>query len=136
MKLTPPYFLQRPDLGLLFLRVFGSLLVIYIHGLPKIVHWETELQVIDDPLHIGRSITLLCAIFAEVICPMAIIIGVYTRLACLPFIFLLLVSMLGVHADWSLEQGQFGWLLLILFGTVALCGSGRYAFNANIKGRI
>ncbi|GGP75261.1 DoxX family protein [Shewanella ulleungensis] len=136
MKLTPPYFLQRPDLGLLFLRVFGSLLVIYVHGLPKILHWGTELQVIDDPLHLGRSITLLCAIFAEVVCPIAITFGVYTRLACLPLIFLLLVSMLGVHSDWSIEQGQFGWLLLVLFGTIALCGPGHFAFNTNPKRRI
>ena len=46
-------------------------------------------------------------------------------LACLPVLFLLGVSMVLVHPDWSIEQGQFGWLLLIVFGTIALAGAGK-----------
>lgn len=130
MKFNPPRLIQQPDLGLLFMRISGSLLVLYVHGLPKILHWQSELQMIDDPLHLGKTLTLLCAIFAEVVCPLAIIVGVFTRLACLPFMSLLLVALFGVHGDWTIEQGQFGWLLLIVFGGIALCGPGRYAIAA------
>ncbi|MCU6432766.1 DoxX family protein [Undibacterium sp. Jales W-56] len=127
MKLTVPTILQTPDLGLLFLRISGAILVLYVHGLPKLLHWQAELQHIDDPLHLGATLTLLCALFAEIVCPLFVILGLWTRLACLPFLFLLLVSMLLVHADWSVEQGQFGWLLIVAFATIALSGPGKFA---------
>lgn len=122
-----------PDLGLLFLRLSGALLVLYIHGIPKLMYWQIELQHIDDPLHFGRAVTLACAVFAEVLCPLLIAAGWFTRLACLPILFLLLVSMLLVHPDWSIEQGQFGWLLLIVFGTIVLAGPGRFSFDERLE---
>ena len=130
MKLTVPTFLKSPDLGLLFLRVSGAALVLYVHGVPKLLHWQTEIQHIDDPLHLGGAATLLCALFAEIICPLLVILGLWTRLACLPFLFLLLVSMLIVHADWSIDQGQFGWLLMIVFATIALSGPGKFSLKS------
>lgn len=126
IKLTLPTLWQTDDFGLLFLRISSALLVLYVHGLPKLFHWQTELQHIDDPLHFGAMLTLLCALFAEIVCPLFIFLGLWTRLACLPLLFLLLVSMLLVHADWSIEQGQFGWLLMIVFTTIAVSGPGKF----------
>jgi len=58
-------------------------------------------------------VTLVLAVFAEVICPVVISLGWMTRLATSPVLFLLLVSMLLVHPEWSIAEGQFGWLLII-----------------------
>lgn len=128
--LTGPF---TPDAGLLFARVTGALLVLHVHGLPKLVHFSDELAHIDDPLHMGRALTLYCAIFAEVLCPILVALGLLTRLASLPFLFLLLVSMLLVHPDWSIADGQFGWLLIIVFGTIAISGAGRYSLDARLR---
>ena len=118
--------LPRVDLGLFFLRLTGSLLLLWVHGLPKIVHFSEELTRIEDPFGLGAHFSLVMAIFAEVVCPILIIAGFATRLACLPIIGVLLVAMLFVHPDWSLAEGQFGWLLLIIFTTLALTGAGRW----------
>ncbi|MEI8625891.1 DoxX family membrane protein [Pseudoalteromonas sp. B137] len=128
MKIYLPKFLKSPDLGLLYLRVTASLLVIYIYGLPKIINYQVQLKVIEAPFKLGQSVTLLSVIFTEFICPIAIILGIYTRLACLPLLLLLFVAMLGVHSDWTVEEGQFGWLLIIIFSSLALCGPGQYCF--------
>ena len=32
-----------PDVGLLFARVTGALLVLHVHGLPKLLHFSDEL---------------------------------------------------------------------------------------------
>lgn len=124
-----------PDAGLLFARLTGALLVLYVHGLPKLLHFSDELAHIDDPLHMGRALTLYCAIFAEVLCPVLVALGLLTRLASLPLLFLLLVSMLLVHPDWSIADGQFGWLLIIVFGTIALSGAGHYSIDARLRAR-
>ncbi|HTD06708.1 DoxX family protein [Undibacterium sp.] len=123
-----------PDIGLLYLRLTGALLLFYVHGLPKLLHYSSELQHIEDPFHLGPAFSLWFAIFAEVLCPVLIAIGLLTRLAALPVIGLLLVAMLFVHPDWSIADGQFGWLLLIVFGAIALAGPGRYSVDAQ-RGR-
>lgn len=124
--------LPRPDIGLLYLRVTGALLLFYVHGLPKILHFSDELQHIDDPLYLGRPVTLILALFAEVVCPALIALGWMTRLAAVPVLFLLFISMLLVHPDWSIADGQFGWLLIIVFGTIFLAGPGRFS----VEGRM
>lgn len=123
-------WLARPDAGLLFLRLTGAAMLLMVHGLPKLQHYADELLHIDDPLHLGRTLTLWLALLAEVLCPLLIAAGILTRLACVPVLVLLLVSMLAVHPDWSIAEGQFGWLLLSIFGTIALTGPGAYAFRA------
>jgi len=129
-----PRLLWAPaqDLGLLFLRLSGALLLLYVHGLPKIINFAGELQHIDDPLHVGRAFTLGFAIFAEVLCPVLIVPGILTRLASTVVLFLLGVSMLLVHPDWSIADGQFGWLLMIVFGSIALMGAGRYSIDTTL----
>ncbi|WP_318370763.1 DoxX family protein [Enterobacter sp.] len=130
LNANPP----RIDLGLLFLRLTGSLLLLHVHGLPKIFHFSEELTRIEDPFGLGPWMSLLPAIFAEVICPLFIIAGLFTRLACLPVIGVLLVAMLFVHPDWSIAEGQFGWLLLIIFTTLALTGPGRWRVGTKMTG--
>ena len=125
----------RLDLGLLFLRLGGAGLLLAVHGLPKALHFRQQLGLIEDPLHLGAWPTLGFAVFAEVLCPLLIALGWATRLACLPILGLLLIALLVVHPQWSLEEGQFGWLLLVLFGTLALTGPGRYSLKARLARR-
>ncbi|CRM57750.1 DoxX family protein [Pseudomonas sp. 58 R 12] len=116
---------KQHDLGLLFLRGSGALFLLWVHGLPKLLNYSEQLQLIEDPFHLGAHITLLLAIFAEVLCPLLIIAGVLVRLVCLPILAVLLIAMLVVHPEWTLLEGQFGWLLLIIFSSVLVAGPGR-----------
>ncbi|PWE39536.1 DoxX family protein [Pseudomonas prosekii] len=122
------------DLGLLFLRVSGAMFLLWVHGLPKLLDYTAQLQLIEDPFHLGANLTLILAIFAEVLCPLLIIAGVLVRLACLPILLVLLVALLIVHPQWSLFEGQFGWLLLILFTSIFIAGPGRLALNDRFAG--
>ena len=125
---------RAQDFGLLFLRVSGGLFLLWVHGLPKLLNYSAELQRIEDPFHLGANLTLMLAIFAEVLCPLLIIAGVLVRLACLPILFVLLVALLVVHPQWSVAEGQFGWLLLILFTSLFIAGPGRLAINHRVAG--
>lgn len=127
--------LPRIDLGLFFLRIAGSLLLLYVHGLPKVLHFSEELTRIEDPFGFGPYFSLIPAIVAEVICPILILFGVATRLACVPIIAVLLVAMLVVHPGWSIAEGQFGWLLLIIFTTLAITGPGAWRIRSRATER-
>ncbi|MFM0504225.1 DoxX family protein [Paraburkholderia caffeinilytica] len=117
------------DLGLLFLRVSASLLVLAVHGLPKVLHYTSEAAAIEDPFHLGRTLSIGFAIFAEVICPPLMILGLGTRFAAVPILIVTLIALIVVHRDWTLAQGQFAWMLLILFGTIAIAGPGKYSLD-------
>jgi putative oxidoreductase len=117
------------DIGLLFLRVCSSVLVLIVHGLPKIGHYRRELAAIEDPFHFGKKLTIAFAILAEVICPVLMILGIATRVCALPIMVVSAIALLRVHPEWSMDQGQFAWMLLILFGTIAIAGPGRYALG-------
>ena len=125
---------QARDIGLLFLRVSGGLFLLWVHGLPKLLDFTAQLQLIEDPFHLGSHLTLILAIFAEVLCPLLIVAGLLARLACVPILFVLLVALLVVHPQWSVAEGQFGWLLLIVFTTVLIAGPGRLAISVRLPG--
>ena len=127
---------RAQDLGLLFLRVSGGLFLLAVHGVPKLLNYNAQLQVIEDPFHLGAHLTLTLAIFAEVVCPLLIVAGVMVRLACLPILCVLLIAMLVVHPQWSMAEGQFGWLLLMLFTSVFIAGPGRLALNVRCAGAL
>ncbi|MEA3083679.1 MAG: putative oxidoreductase [Paraburkholderia sp.] len=114
------------DMGLLYLRIAASILLLAVHGLPKVLHYSSEAAAIEDPFHFGKTLSISFAIFAEVICPPLIILGIATRLAALPILFVTVIALVFVHRDWTLAQGQFAWMLLILFGTIAIAGPGQY----------
>ncbi|WP_050491863.1 DoxX family protein [Pseudomonas putida] len=124
-----PQSLTLTATGLLFMRVMAALLLLFIHGLPKLLNWSGELQRIEDPFGLGAPLTLGLAVFAEVVCPLLLLLGIAARLACLPVLAVLLVALLVVHPDWTLEQGQFAWLLVALYGGLALTGPGAYSVS-------
>jgi putative oxidoreductase len=119
------------DAGLLWLRLTSSVLLFLTNGWPKIAHYSDELAHIDDPLNIGRGLTLWMALGAEVLCPAMVAVGWFTRSACLPILVLLLVALLLVHPDWSLGQGQFGWLYVIVYASLGLAGPGRWSADVS-----
>lgn len=116
-------------LGLLFLRVTAALLLLQIHGLPKLLNWSAELQRIEDPFGLGATLTLAMAVFAEVVCPLLLILGVFSRLACLPVLAVLGVALVVVHPEWTLEQSQFAWLFTVLFAGLAITGPGAWTIK-------
>lgn len=117
---------SAPDAALLFLRVTASVLVMLVHGLPKAIHYASQLDAIEDPLHFGKTLTLGFAIFAELVCPLLMIAGIAARLAALPIMLVSAIALGLVHREWTLNQAQFAWMLLIMFGTIAIGGAGRY----------
>ncbi|MGF6770004.1 putative oxidoreductase [Paraburkholderia sp. GAS199] len=123
------------DVGLLYLRASASLLVLAVHGLPKVMHYASQAAEIEDPFHLGRGVSIAFAIFAEVICPPLMILGIATRLAALPILIVTAIALVFVHRDWSLAQGQFAWMLLILFGTIAIAGPGSIRLGRRARQR-
>ena len=94
-------FPSRPDgtaasAILLIVRiVFGLLLM--NHGIEKWSNYQELSAVFPDPLGIGSPLSLGLAIFGELACSMAFIIGFLYRLAMIPMIFTMMVAFFVIH---------------------------------------
>ena len=77
--------------------IFGILLM--NHGIQKWSSFQELSTVFPDPLGIGSPLSLGLAIFGELVCSMAFIIGFLYRLAMIPMIFTMIVAFFVVHAN-------------------------------------
>ena len=118
------------SLLLLCLRLlFGILLI--IHGFDKVYNYTALCFTFPDPIGIGREISLLFAIFAEILCSLALIFGALFRLSMLPILAVLIVAFFHIHQA-SIIQGELAFLYLIVLILMYIAGPGQYSIDAKI----
>jgi putative oxidoreductase len=106
----------------LILRLSLGLLMLIPHGWDKLQHFSEKSHNFLDPLHIGHSLSLVLVIFSEFFCSIFIILGLFTRLACIPLIIQMLVIIFLLHHGNVLpdaeQEGLYlaGYLALIFMG--------------------
>lgn len=126
---------QKADGAVLALRIIFGLLLL-THGATKIVNFTALATQFPDPLGVGQSLSLSLAIFAEVLCSLAFIIGLLTRPACLVMAFNMLVALGAVHHFDILGVGELAFLYLVPFVIVLFTGAGKYSVDHLISQRV
>jgi len=71
------------DVGLLVLRLWLGLSLLLLHGLDKARNFQKMSGGFPDPLHLGHAQSLILSMVGEVLCPVLIILGLFTRLGAL-----------------------------------------------------
>lgn len=117
------------DFGLLLLRVLlaAGLLT---HGIAKIAIFSALSTSFLDPLGIGVLPALLGAIFAEVVCSILVLIGLWTRLTVLPLIFTFIVVFFVVGGGAAFAQRELAYLYLAGWVVLFFTGAGRFSVDA------
>jgi len=130
---------KNPELGLLILRVTTGGLLLF-HGTGKLLHGVSGISGLLQSKGLPGFISY-GAYAGEVIAPLLLIIGLYTRPAALVLAFNMLVAVLLVHTGDLLRLGENGeWALELhafyFFGAiaVALLGPGKLSWSRG-KGR-
>ena len=120
------------DAGKLLLRLTVGILLL-LHGIAKVIGGPAFIVALVEKLGMPGSFGY-AVYLGEVVAPLALILGVWTRIAALVVALNMVVAIALVHMGelFSLNQGG-GWALelqgLFLFGALAaaLIGPGRYA---------
>lgn len=123
------------DIGLLFLRVSAGGLLLFSHGLAKLMGFSQMATAFPDPLGLGVKFTLVVAIFAEFFCALLVMVGLSTRLATIPIIGTLVTAALIVHAADPWAKKEFALLYAIPFIALALTGPGAFSLDGLVKMR-
>jgi putative oxidoreductase len=124
--------------GKLLLRVAVGLIIL-LHGIAKMRHGLGDVADAMARAHLPHAVGYLVYI-GEVVGPVMMILGAWTRLAALVVFFNMLVALLLGHPHELFDLTTHGgllletqWLMLSGALSVALVGAGRYAVQR--KGR-
>src|SRR5690606_9386889 len=98
------------------------------HGLPKLVMlFSGEPIAFPGIMGMSPEISLLLAVFSEVVCSILILFGIGTRLAVLPLIATMSVAVFYFHLGDPFSSEELGFLYLVGYVFLFILGSGKYS---------
>ncbi len=118
----------RSSVILLFARIiFGILLM--THGFQKFINFSEMSNVFPDPLHVGNQVSLMLAIFGELICPIAFILGFLYRLSTIPMIFTMCIAFFSIHGGDAFVVKELAFVYLTVFLLLYITGPGKFSID-------
>ncbi len=106
--------------ALLLRLALGGLII--PHGYSKLINFAAKSSTFADPFHIGAPASMALVIFAEFFCGVFILLGLFTRLACIPLIISMCVAVFYAHKGDFFGEAELA--TLYLFGYLALLFTG------------
>lgn len=132
-KILLSYRALGTDIALLLLRVSIASLLLFGHGWPKLVNFDEKAASFTSVFGLGSNVSMSLAVFAEVFCSALVVLGLFTRLALVPLIVMMLVIVFVIHADDPFAKQEFALLYLVPFFTIFLTGPGKYSLDHLFK---
>jgi putative oxidoreductase len=119
------------DLALLVLRVWLGLALVSLHGWSKLIGFAERSQRFADPFGIGSPASLALAVFAEVVCSVLLVLGLFTRFAALACGITMATAFFFAHGGRLTGQGngELAFIFLGGFVTLFLAGGGRFSLD-------
>ena len=111
--------------------IFGILLM--NHGIQKWTNLQELSAVFPDPLGVGSPLSLGLAIFGELACSMAFIIGFLYRLAMIPMVFTMAVAFFVIHGNDPFATKELAFVYLVVFILMYIIGPGKFAVDRWIR---
>jgi putative oxidoreductase len=115
--------------GMLLFRILVSIQLIVVHGLKKVGIGTHMVELIPNPFHLPVWFNELFAIAANLVFPLFVIVGFYTRLATLPILMVTLSGYFFVHWHDPLRMSDIPFMYSLSFLLIALCGPGKYSYD-------
>lgn len=113
---------------------FGVLLM--NHGIQKWSAFQELSSTFPDPMHIGSSLSLILAIFGELVCSIGFMFGFLYRLTMLPMIFTMGVAFFVIHAGDAFAVKELAFVYLAVFILMYIAGPGKFSVDYFIGNRL
>lgn len=125
------------DLALLVLRIWFAVPLLTLHGWSKLTGFAARSQRFADPFGIGSPASLALVVFAEVVCAVLLVFGLFTRFAALTCGIAMATAYAYAHGA-KLSgpgNGELPFMFLGAFVALLLAGGGRFSLDARMGGR-
>ena len=113
----------------LLLRVGAGSPMMINHGLDKLMHFAQKAPRFADPFHIGSTTSLSLVVFAEFFCAAFLVLGLFTRLACIPLIIAMGIALFVAHKGDFFGDGEMAGLYLVVFTALLFTGPGKISLD-------
>ncbi|HET7897407.1 MAG TPA: DoxX family protein [Flavisolibacter sp.] len=110
---------------------FGGLMLVN-YGWHKLTHYAEMQRQVGDPLGLGPTVSLALVVFAEFFCSAFVILGLFTRLACIPLIIAMGVAFFKVHHmiySTGQHSGQTALIFFLAFLIILFTGPGKVSLD-------
>lgn len=130
LRLLRLSFLDRcSDLGLLVLRVSLGFSMLILHGWGKFANFSEKAPAFLPVFGLPSTVSLALAVFAEVVCSVLLILGLFTRFAALNLAATMAVAFFIVHggAFSGENSGELAFVYLTGYMALLFTGGGKYS---------
>ena len=131
MKLNSIYFNNNAlAVILLIVRIFIGFAML-THGYPKLQQLLSGADIqFFNIFGLGQKLSLILAVFAEVVCSLFLILGLFTRTFVVPLIITMAVAGFIVHSADSFATRELAFVYLSIYLIVFVLGGGNYSIDA------
>ena len=121
--------------GFLLIRVVAGGTMVASHGWGKLANFAARSGSFPDPLGVGSVASLSLTVSAEVLCALALLLGLFTRLAAIPLLITMAVAAFVVHGDDPFAKQEMAVLYGSVFAMLALTGGGDWSLDGLLAKR-
>ncbi len=129
--LSTKYSTGAFNFAMLILRV-GVGVLVASHGFTKLTHFSTMKNNFMNFMGMGATVSLALVVFAEFFCSIFLILGLFTRLACIPIIIVMCVVVFTVTHGQIFGDGEKGAIYLAATLAILFCGPGKISVDGMI----
>ncbi len=131
-KLTSTYYSAGAfNVAMLVLRV-GLACLMIPHGYDKLVNFAKYSNQFINFLGLGSDVSLALVIFAEFFCSIFLMVGLFSRLVCIPLIVAMFVAVWKAHNLEVFGEGEHAAMYVIGFFTILLVGPGKASIDGMV----
>jgi putative oxidoreductase len=123
------FIASSPDAGLLLLRLWLGLSMLWLHGWEKLMNLFAGKTAFLDPLGIGETTSFVLTVFAEAICSVLLVIGLWTRWAAVILAFTMGVAFFVVNSANLKGNGELAWLYFGGYLVLFAAGAGKFSVD-------
>jgi putative oxidoreductase len=114
----------------LLLRLTAGLLLMANYGFTKLSQFTSRAPHFANPFGLGPTASYSLVVFAEFFCAALVVLGLFTRLACIPIIIVMVVALTIAHKNnFAPGHGETAILYLLSFLVILLTGPGKLSVD-------
>jgi putative oxidoreductase len=125
---------QLTNVAMLLMRISIGLGMVYGHGFKKLMKILGDDPIrFADPIGLGQELSIYMTTFAEFICASLVVIGLFTRLSCIPVILVMLVAWFFIQWPNPFADQELTIVYLTSFVVIFLVGPGKYSLDYKLN---
>jgi putative oxidoreductase len=124
IKYSPHAF----NTAMLLLRVCIGILMMS-HGFGKLQGYGKNHSDFMNFLGMGSTVSYTLVVFAEFFCALFVVIGLFTRVSCIPLIITMGVALFKAHNGELFGDGETSAIYLVCFVVILLLGPGKFSID-------